>query len=129
MMLGLGKTLSMISLLAMDWLYCEKRSSKRSPTLLVVQSSLLQTWERELKTHLHPETLRWCRYHGPKRFHDTSRTPSPDIVITTYDVVSADWRRIAYSLGPLFSTTWRRVVLDEGEIVTTFCSMYLYSHH
>lgn len=44
-----------------------------------------------------------------------------DIVITTYDVVSADWRRLADSLGPLFSTTWRRVVLDEGESQLVFC--------
>lgn len=120
-MLGLGKTLSMISFLAMDWLYSVKTSSRRSPTLLVVPSSLLKTWERELETHLHPDTLSWCRYHGPKRFHDTSRMFLHDIVITTYDVVSADWRRLVDSLGPLFSTAWRRVVLDEGETQMVFC--------
>ena len=43
-----------------------------------------------------------------------------DIVITTYDVVSVDWRRVANSIGPLFSTTWRRVVLDEGETQIAF---------
>ena len=110
----------MISFLAMDWLYCAERSPRRSPTLLVVQSSLLQTWERELETHLHPDTLRWCRYHGPKRLHDTSKMFLYDIVITTYDVVSVDWRRVANSIGPLFSTTWRRVVLDEGETQIAF---------
>ena len=52
-----------------------------------------------------------------------------DIVITTYDVVSADWRRLADNIGPLFSTTWRRVVLDEGETQTGFCNSKLYSHH
>ena len=112
----------MISFLATDWLYCVKTSSRRSPTLLVVPSSLIKTWEQELKRHLHPNTLSWCRYHGPKRFHDTSRMFLHDIVITTYDVVSADWRRLADSLGPLFSTTWRRVVLDEGETQMVFCN-------
>ena len=99
-----------------------KTSSRRSPTLLVVPSSLLKTWEGELETHLHPHTLSWCRYHGPKRFHNTSRMLLHDIVITTYDVVSADWRRLADSLGPLFSITWRRVVLDEGKIQMVFCN-------
>ena len=72
--------------------------------------------------HLHPNTLSWCRYHGPKRYHDTNRLFSHDIVITTYDVVSADWRRLANCLGPLFSNTWRRVVLDEGETQRVVCN-------
>ncbi len=46
--MGLGKTLSVICLLAMDWSHCPRDSSGQRPTLLVVPPSLLATWEAEL---------------------------------------------------------------------------------
>ena len=38
-----------------------------------------------------------------------------DIVLTTYDVVAQEWRNLGSQLNPLFSTNWRRIVLDEGK--------------
>ncbi len=38
-----------------------------------------------------------------------------DIVLTTYDVVAQEWRNLDNQLHPLFSTNWRRIVLDEGK--------------
>ena len=36
-------------------------------------------------------------------------------MLTTYDVVAQEWRNLDNQLHPLFSTNWRRIVLDEGK--------------
>ena len=115
--MGLGKTLSIISLLATDWPRYDSSSSGVAPTLIVVPPSLLRTWEEELKRHLHPGTLSWWSYHGPKRSEDMVSMLSHDIVITTYDVAATEWKSVNKGPRPLFSVNWRRIVLDEGKLL------------
>ena len=116
--MGLGKTLTVIPLLAMDWSPSTRNASKPYPTLLVVQPSLIRTWEKELGTHLRPQTLHCWRYHGPKRFEDITAMLTNDIVITTYDLVAIEWRNLCNGPKPLFSIDWHRIVLDEGMFYT-----------
>ncbi len=112
--MGLGKSLTVISLLALDWSYRPKNSQGITPTLLVVTLSLIRSWEEEFRCHLHPQTLQSWTYHGPKRSKDLTGMLGYDIVLTTYDVVAQEWRDLDNQLSPLFSTNWRRVILDEG---------------
>lgn len=112
--MGLGKSLSIISLLATDWPHHNMGSLELSPTLLVVPPSLLRTWEEELRRHLHPGTLRHWLYHGRKRSEDMSSMLAHDIVITTYEVVATEWKSLEKGPRPLFSINWRRIVLDEA---------------
>lgn len=112
--MGLGKSLTMISLLALDWFHRPRNSQGVTPTLLVVTLPLIRSWEEEFRRHLHPQTLRCWTYHGPKRSKDATRMLCHDIVLTTYDVVAQEWRNLDNQLHPLFSTNWRRIVLDEG---------------
>lgn len=112
--MGLGKSLTVISLLATGWTEDAQKLIGVTPTLLVVPLSLLQTWEEELKRHLHPQSLRWWRYHGPKRSDNITTLLSHDIVLTTYDLVALEWRTLGKGQKLLFSTTWRRIILDEG---------------
>ena len=109
--MGLGKSLSMVSLIATDW----SKHGKVDPTLLIVPSSLLRTWEEELEKHLHPQTLRCWRHHGPKRFDTIDPMLAYDIVLTTYDVVAMEWRQLIKKLQPLYCHDWNRIVLDEGK--------------
>ena len=113
--MGLGKSLTVMSLLAMDWSHRPQNSQGVTPTLLVVTLSLLRSWEEEFKRHLHSHTLRCWTYHGPKRSKDVTRMLGYDIVLTTYDVVAQEWRNLDNQLHPLFSTNWRRIILDEGK--------------
>lgn len=112
--MGLGKSLTVISLLAMDWSHRPKTSQGITPTLLVVTLPVIRSWEEELRRHLHPQTLRCWTYHGPKRSKGVARMLGNDIVLTTYDIVAQEWRNLDTQLAPLFSTNWRRIVLDEG---------------
>lgn len=113
--MGLGKTLSILSLLAADWSHRPRISEDVTPTLLLVTLPLIRSWEEEFRCHLHPQTLRCWTYHGPKRSKDVTGMPEYDIVLTTYDVVAQEWRNLDNQPSPLFSTNWRRIVLDEGK--------------
>ena len=115
--MGLGKSLSMISLLATDWPPKVSGSTEVVSTLIVVPPSLLRTWEEELRRHLYPGTLRCWLYHGPKRSADIVSILAHDIVITTYDVVATEWKSVDKGPRPLFLVNWRRIVLDEGKLL------------
>ena len=118
--MGLGKSLSIISLLATDWLHYNSSSLEVVTTLIVVPPSLLRTWKEELRRHLHPGTLNCCFHHGAKRSEDMASMLAHDIVITTYDVVATEWKSLDKGPRPLFLINWRRIVLDEGKLL---CSM------
>lgn len=111
--MGLGKSLTILSLIATDWQQYTNGYSNPAPTLLVVLPSLLRNWEMELRKHLHPGTFRCLLYHGAKRSDDIAWINAHQIVITTYEVVAAEWKSLDKGPRPLFS--WRRIVLDEGK--------------
>ena len=84
-----------------------------SVTLLVVPLPLLKNWQSELKFHLRPDNLKWRIYHGPARFRPRDENLGCD-VITTYDIVTSEYKNLNRVPGLLFSTHWHRVILDEG---------------
>ena len=89
--MGLGKSLSIISLLAAEWEGRDETAENDAmqPTLLIVPSPLLESWESELSQHVHPATLTWCRYYGPKRQTRFSSILK-NVVITTYGTVASE---------------------------------------
>ncbi|KAL6714140.1 vacuolar alkaline phosphatase [Lecanora helva] len=111
---GLGKSLTVIAFIAMGWEESIKHSAPLSPTLLVVPSSLLQTWDVELEKHLHPETLQHWKHYGSKRIKHVVPMLAFDIVLTSYDTVAAEWRGLDRESKPLYSHTWQRIILDEA---------------
>ena len=115
--MGLGKSLSMISLLATDWPHETSGSTEVVSTLIVVPPSLLRTWEEELRKHLYPGTVRCWLYHGPKRSTGVASILAHDVVLTTYDVVATEWKSVDKGPRPLFLVNWRRIVLDEGKLL------------
>lgn len=126
--MGLGKSLTVTALIATDRSdpvngtqgsdrYPGKDPWTPGPTLLVIPPSLLRTWQEELHKYVVPGALSCCSHHGPKRSNNVSIFCANHIVLTTYDVVSAEWRRLDTGLKPLYSMDWHRIVLDEGEFL------------
>ena len=114
--MGLGKSLSMLALIAGD---CSDRTHmplESRKTLLIVPSSLVCTWEDELRAHVRPDTLRWALYRGPSRFRTFKDMLKCDVIITTYNVLATEWRNLKRGSKPLFSFQWHRIVLDEGTL-------------
>ena len=113
--MGLGKSLTILALLATDW---PCKSKGLGPTLLVVLPSLLRYWEEELKKHVKNDSCSILKYHGPKRSNNIATILTYDIVLTTYDVVTLERRGFMRSFDlnpkPLYSCIWHRIVLDEG---------------
>lgn len=129
-MMGLGKTLSMLSLIvgslsqAHDFgeLPCPEfddgklllRSSKT--TLLVAPLSTMANWEDQIASHIAPDTLKYYVYHGGNRISAVNELAKYDIVITTYSIVANEWGRPGKE-SPLFQTNFFRIVLDEAHMI------------
>ncbi|KAI0976554.1 hypothetical protein F4678DRAFT_413738 [Xylaria arbuscula] len=123
--MGLGKTLEMISLIAADRELqrqpqeYQSASTASSPisTLVVVPLSLISVWEYQLNYHLHPSTLSWGRHHRKSRLVRDLNSTYPDVVLTTYQTVQAEYKYKCKSDSIIFGHQWRRIILDEAHII------------
>jgi SNF2 family DNA or RNA helicase len=62
--------------------------------------------------------LTWGCHHGKSRLTTISELDGYDLVLTTYHTVSAEWRSGNQAeKSILFSTQWKRVILDEGSVI------------
>lgn len=99
--MGLGKTISMLSLI---------KSQPEGRTLVVCPKSLLSQWQREAgRVFEAGDGCRVCIYHGIDR--DLAAPPCNAIILTTFDIVRIEARR---GKSLLRGTQWDRVVLDEA---------------
>jgi SNF2 family DNA or RNA helicase len=106
--MGLGKTIQLIALLQHERI---EPTHLMGPTLLVVPTSVIGNWERELdkfapeiSVHIH---------HGPDRPLDTEfrdLVAENDVIITTYGLVHRDRET-------LDQISWHRVALDEAQYI------------
>ncbi|KAF2833695.1 hypothetical protein CC86DRAFT_461991 [Ophiobolus disseminans] len=124
--MGVGKTLSMIALIASDkdanatgtWpIRQDVQASSLNSTLVIVPLSLLTVWETQLKNHVHSGRLTWCTHHGKRRFRPINTVRPPDIVFTTYQTVERERRKKSPTNESLFSHHWKRIILDEAHII------------
>jgi hypothetical protein len=55
------------------------------------------------------------RHHGKDRLLDIGKIDGTNVLLTTYQTVSADWKKWKSSgTTILFSVQWKRIILDEG---------------
>lgn len=134
-MMGLGKTLSILSLimsslgLAEDWaeMAPDPVLVRQTPgirntktTLLVVPLSAVSNWVTQIKDHLKPRSVTYYIFHGPSRITDFQVLSEFDIIITTYSTILSEISgRGAKSgkLSPLTKMNMFRIVLDEAHII------------
>ncbi|KAI0470248.1 hypothetical protein F4859DRAFT_486125 [Xylaria cf. heliscus] len=126
--MGLGKTLTMIALVAADLdtlTECHypvggshANISKVETTLIIIPPPLLHTWEEQLAEHVFHDRLKWCRHHGKNRIGNFEELCSQNIILTTYHTVSAEWKAYKNKQASiLFSIEWKRVILDEAHFI------------
>ncbi|NYH91015.1 SNF2-related protein [Actinopolymorpha rutila] len=96
--MGLGKTVQLIAV------HLHRRSLGLGPTLVVCPTTLLGTWQRELRRFAPSTPVR--RYHGGTR-HLSDLVPD-EVVLTTYGVVRRDHAELA-------DARWGLVVADEAQ--------------
>ncbi|RFU78514.1 snf2 family domain-containing [Trichoderma arundinaceum] len=127
--MGMGKSLSILALImktlddGKGWAHQQDDSTtvdgaiKRSrSTLIVVQSALLiYNWMNEINKHL-KGGVNVIKYHGSDRPKDTCTVSDSDIVVTTYNTLTAEFQ-IKSRPSVLNCIDWYRVVLDEAHII------------
>lgn len=102
--MGLGKTLQTIA-----HLLREKESGRQSaPSLVVMPTSLIGNWQRELGKFA--PALTCCVLHGPKREPQYRRLEGADVVLTTYPLLVRDLERLK-------NRSFHLLVLDEAQAI------------
>ncbi|KDN65168.1 hypothetical protein CSUB01_06497 [Colletotrichum sublineola] len=118
--MGLGKTLTMIALVATD--LEENRHAFRMQTALNDNEEALNQSDSNHSTsapHVSEGGLKYRRHHGKYRLatHGIS-DDDVNVDLTTYHTVSTEWKA-GYSTqtSPLFTVRWKRIVLDEAHYI------------
>ena len=135
-MMGLGKTLTVISLIA-STLSASRRWAETAPrvtaedgfeltnlpsTLLVAPLSVIANWEEQVKAHTVSEKLSIYVYHSKNRETDLNKLAQYQIIITTYSIVSSELHgvrttRKANTVSPFRAANFFRIVLDEAHAI------------
>ncbi|KAI1152649.1 SNF2 family N-terminal domain-containing protein [Nemania diffusa] len=116
--MGLGKTIQALSLI----LCRPPEDGTRKTTLIVVPTSLLRQWEREIDDKVKPgHKLKTIIFHsGKKRNMTVARLLSYDVVITTYGTLAHEWKQMyenRKSEGAMLLAShaiFHRIILDEA---------------
>lgn len=62
-------------------------------------------------------------HHGKSKIAHIAEVDVFNIVLTTYQTVSAEWKEgLGERESTLFSKHWNRIILDEGEITIICCN-------
>ncbi|RBR18860.1 hypothetical protein FVER53590_11656 [Fusarium verticillioides] len=109
--MGLGKTLSTLALISwfLDAMDNVSVPNTCRTTLIVAPNS------KQIARHVVPDQIRMVLFHGPMRGQLAKSLIGYDVVLTTYGTLQSEWRSKKED-SPLFTHTWARVVLDEGQI-------------
>ncbi|KAI9649722.1 hypothetical protein NHQ30_002303 [Ciborinia camelliae] len=117
--MGLGKTLQVISLIL---------EGGPGTTLILAPVSVMSNWAQQIERHIKKgKALKVLTYHGSSgKVKGMTRKDfgEYDVVITTYGTLSSELfprgsknpAKVPSASG-LYSTSWRRIVLDEGHII------------
>lgn len=82
-------------------------------TLVVCPASLVEQWKLEVEKCVGHGKLTVCLYRGSLRMKKASMLSRIDLVITTYNLVSSEYK----TTGPLFQIKWGRVAVDEAHFI------------
>ncbi|KAG9343625.1 hypothetical protein JZ751_013795 [Albula glossodonta] len=85
-------------------------------TLIVCPLSVISNWLDQFEQHVRADVkLSVYLYYGTERNREAKFLSRQNVVLTTYNVLSADYGNKKCS--PLHEVKWLRVVLDEGHVV------------
>lgn len=134
-MMGLGKTLSILSLAASSLTEASAwEKTKPHPdlvhsipcirntrtTLLVAPLSTVNNWVGQIKEHIAENGLSYYVFHGSNRTSDVDKLAKYDLVITTYSIVLSELSGRNAKRGgvsPLIKMNMFRIVLDEAHTI------------
>ncbi|GER25516.1 DNA repair helicase rad5 [Striga asiatica] len=88
-------------------------------TLIVCPMALLSQWKDELEAHSKPDRISVFVHYGGDRSNDARVIAEPDVVLTTYGVLTSAYK--SDSVNSIFHRIeWHRVVLDEAHTIKSW---------
>ncbi|KAJ5595984.1 SNF2 family helicase/ATPase [Penicillium hetheringtonii] len=113
-MMGLGKTLSILSL-ALSTLDQSQAWTDQPPG----GDSAVNNWISQIKEHIEENALSYYVFHGPSRTTDLDELSTYDLIITTYSTVLSEIKgqQNAKRVSPLTRMNMFRIVLDEAHTI------------
>ncbi|KAI0402845.1 hypothetical protein F4802DRAFT_573995 [Xylaria palmicola] len=119
--MGLGKTIQALALI----LCRPPAEGTRKTTLIVVPTSLLRQWQREIDDKVKPgHKLKTVIFHSQRKRNMTvNRLLSYDVVITTYGTLAYEWKQMyecrKTDAGILLAShaVFHRIILDEAHTI------------
>lgn len=90
-------------------------------TLIVVPANLVDHWKTQIQKHVSPGQLRVFIWTEKKKLSAHNLAWNYDIVITTFNRLSAEWALRKRSI--LMQIHWLRVILDEGHTLGSSLNM------
>ncbi|KAF2722875.1 hypothetical protein K431DRAFT_283387 [Polychaeton citri CBS 116435] len=131
--MGLGKTLSILALLATTLEEAaafgnknptEEEFQKTSveclskATLIICPKSVMSNWIEQIDQHTSGK-LKVYAYHGSNRQQDPEVLAKHDVVLTTYNTAAAEFNDGNRQTRALETIKWFRIVLDEAHQIRT----------
>lgn len=89
-------------------------------TLIVTPLTILNQWKEEILTHSEVNSLKVGIFYGNTR----KKFPLEDydVILTTYDVLTQDYKTAEKNSSEIFANTWLRVILDEAHCIKNWKS-------
>ncbi|KAI7893310.1 SNF2 family N-terminal domain-containing protein [Mucor mucedo] len=117
--MGMGKTIQTIALLLSD---------KKKPNLVIAPTVAIIQWKNEIEKHTN-NALKVYLHHGAKKATSSAYLKKFDVVLTTYSLLEAAFRRqeqglkrkdeygnpiIVREKSTVHKVQWHRIILDEA---------------
>lgn len=112
---GLGKTIETLALVRASPAPPDLSPQHTRGTLIVCPLTIVAQWAEMIERILPDAHV--CVFHGPRRPRDSEALKAFEIVLTTYETMTSEFRLPRLNTSPLFALTWHRVVFDESHTV------------
>ncbi|CAH9083615.1 unnamed protein product [Cuscuta epithymum] len=96
-----------------------KNRRVKGGTLIVCPMALLGQWKDELEAHSQPDSISVFVHYGGDRSSDPRAIAEPDVVLTTYGILTAAYKRDLDN-SIFHKVDWHRVVLDEAHTIKSW---------
>lgn len=107
---------------------CQSKGHLSSSPLQQGTSTVLSVRRLIFGRHTFENAMRIRLHYGREKLDDSVELKNTHIVLTTYHTVSAEWKsRKGQERSVLFSSHWKRIILDEGMFQQLLCT-YLIAH-